>query len=93
MALPELIKKITTEYPEIDKNRIYLVGYSMGASTAQDLLNIAPKTFAAIVSIAAVPNFSNLNTIRNKKIWLIHGGEDNENPYAGSEVLYKNSRE
>ena len=64
----------------------------MGASTAQDLLNIAPKTFAAIVSIAAVPNFSNLNTIRNKKIWLIHGGEDNENPYAGSEVLYKNSR-
>ncbi|OCW72609.1 carboxylesterase family protein [Elizabethkingia anophelis] len=89
LALPELIKKITTEYPEIDKNRIYLVGYSMGASTAQDLLNIAPETFAAIVSIAGVPNFSNLNTIRNKKIWLIHGGEDNENPYAGSEVLYK----
>ncbi|PUB33760.1 phospholipase/carboxylesterase [Elizabethkingia sp. YR214] len=89
LVLPELIKKITTEYPEIDKNRIYLIGYSMGASTAQDLLNIAPETFAAIVSIAAVPNFSNLNKIRNKKIWLIHGGEDNENPYAGSEVLYK----
>ena len=51
LALPELIKKITTEYPEIDKNRIYLVGYSMGASTAQDLLNIAPETFAAIVSL------------------------------------------
>ncbi|TYO93058.1 phospholipase/carboxylesterase [Elizabethkingia miricola] len=89
LALPELIKKITAEYPEIDKNRIYLVGYSMGASTAQDLLSITPETFAAIVSIAAVPNFSNLDKIRNKKIWLIHGGEDNENPYAGSEMLYK----
>jgi predicted peptidase len=60
LALPELIKKITAEYPEIDKNRIYLVGYSMGASTAQDLLSITPETFAAIVSIAAVQIFLTL---------------------------------
>lgn len=66
-ALLELIQNIEREYPNIDKNRIYLVGYSMGASTAQNLLNIAPNKFAAIVSVAAVPDFSNLKKLSKKK--------------------------
>ncbi|MNR26993.1 Alpha/beta hydrolase family protein [compost metagenome] len=61
----------------------------MGASTAQNLMNIAPKTFAAMVSIAAVPDFGNISGVRQKPIWLIHGRQDNENPYEGSEHLYQ----
>lgn len=87
--LLELIREVKNKYPQIDTNRIYLVGYSMGASTAQNLMNIAPKTFAAMVSIAAVPDFLNINGIRQKSIWLIHGRQDNENPYEGSEHLYR----
>lgn len=88
-AVLELIKNIEHEYPNIDKSRIYLVGYSMGASTAQNLMNMAPEKFAAIVSVAAVPDLSNLNKMKNKNIWLIHGALDTDNPYEGSEVLYK----
>lgn len=88
-ALLELIQNIEREYPNIDKNRIYLVGYSMGASTAQNLLNIAPNKFAAIVSVAAVPDFSNLKKLSQKNIWLIHGENDDENPYSGSLELFK----
>lgn len=88
-ALLELIQNIEREYPNIDKNRIYLVGYSMGASTAQNLLNIAPNKFAAIVSVAAVPDFSNLKKLSKKNIWLIHGENDDENPYSGSLELFK----
>lgn len=84
-----LIKKIEKEHPNIDLNRIYLIGYSMGASTAQNLINLAPEKFAAMVSIAAVPDLSNLDKLKHKDIWLIHGEKDTSNPYIGSEVLYK----
>lgn len=85
----ELIKTLEKEYPNIDKSRIYLVGYSMGASTAQNILNREPKIFAGMVSIAAVPDFSNLKGIKNKNAWLIHGQKDIENPYKGSVELFK----
>lgn len=87
-ALLKLIKDLEKKYPNIDKNRIYLIGYSMGGSTAQNLMNLSPNTFAAIVSVAAVPDLSNLNKIKEKNIWLIHGKKDDENPYIGSVELY-----
>ncbi|RZK55361.1 MAG: phospholipase, partial [Pedobacter sp.] len=85
----ELIKTLEKEYPDIDKSRIYLVGYSMGASTAQNILNMVPKRIAGLVSFAAVPDYSNLKGIKNKNIWLIHGQKDIENPYKGSVELFK----
>lgn len=88
-SLLDLIDGIEKQYTNIDKSRIYLVGYSMGASTAQNLMNIAPGRFAALISIAAVPDLSNINEIKNKNIWLIHGKKDEDNPYPGSEALYK----
>lgn len=88
ITILELIKNVEKEYPDIDKNRIYLIGYSMGASTAQNLMNLEPDRFAALVSVAAVPDFSNLKKINKKNIWLIHGEKDNENPYGGSVELF-----
>ncbi|WP_264530041.1 alpha/beta fold hydrolase [Flavobacterium sp. N502540] len=87
-ALLELIQNIEKEYPNIDKNKIYLIGYSMGGSTAQNLLNIAPNQFAGMVSVAAVPDFSNLKKLNQKNIWLIHGKKDDDNPYIGSVELF-----
>jgi predicted peptidase len=51
-------------------------------------MNLQPNSFAAVVSVAAVPDFSNLNEIKGKNIWLIHGQKDDENPYIGSIELY-----
>ncbi|MEO8236557.1 MAG: prolyl oligopeptidase family serine peptidase [Flavobacterium sp.] len=87
-ALLELIQNVENEYPNIDTKRVYLIGYSMGGSTAQNLLNIAPNKFAATVSVAAVPDFSNLKKLSRKNIWLIHGEKDDENPYIGSIELF-----
>ncbi|QOW10113.1 phospholipase [Kaistella flava (ex Peng et al. 2021)] len=83
-----LLEKFQKEY-KIDKSRIYLVGYSMGASTAQNLISISTNKFAAIVSVAAVPDFSNSKALRNKNIFLIHGEKDTENPYEGSLKLFE----
>lgn len=83
----DLLQQIEIDY-KIDKSRIYLVGYSMGASTAQNLINLSPKKFAAIVSVSAVPDLSNIKSWKNKSILLIHGKNDIDNPYDGSEILY-----
>lgn len=82
-----LLNQFQKEYM-VDNSRIYLVGYSMGASTAQNLMNIAPKKFAAIVSVSAVPDFSHLNKWKNKSVFLIHGKKDSDNPYEGSLELF-----
>ncbi|KPH13741.1 prolyl oligopeptidase family serine peptidase [Chryseobacterium sp. ERMR1:04] len=87
-ALLKLITNLEKEYPNIDTNRIYLIGYSMGGSTAQNLMSLQPNTFAAMVSVAAVPDLSNLNAIKEKNIWLIHGKKDDDNPYVGSVELF-----
>lgn len=83
----ELLHETEKKYT-IDKSRIYLIGYSMGASTAQNLINLKPKKFAALVSVAAVPDFSNLKAWKSKNIFLIHGLKDTSNPYKGSEKLF-----
>ncbi|AZA85176.1 phospholipase [Chryseobacterium lactis] len=88
VAVLDLIKNVEKEYPNIDKNRIYLIGYSMGASTAQNLMSLQPDTFAAEVSVAAVPDLSHLEKVNKKNIWLIHGAKDQENPYVGSVELF-----
>jgi len=82
-----LLDKIEKDYT-IDKSKIYLVGYSMGASTAQNLINVKPEKFTALVSVAAVPDFSNLKNWKNKSVFLIHGKKDVSNPYRGSEELF-----
>ncbi|MBO9593054.1 MAG: prolyl oligopeptidase family serine peptidase [Niabella sp.] len=83
-----LVKELVKEHPAIDRRRIYIVGYSMGASTGQHLLSMAPDLFAALVSIAGVPDLSNIRGVARKPIWLIHGDADDENPYSGSVVLF-----
>ena len=86
--LIQLLAKLIKN-PQIDADRIYLIGYSMGGSTAQHLLNLKPDWFAAMIAIAGVPDFSNLAKIKNKPIWLIHGKQDYENPFLGSEKLFE----
>lgn len=84
----DLVKSLVSNHPEIDDQRIYIVGYSMGASTGQHLMGLDPARFAALVAIAGVPDFSNTGGIADKPVWLIHGREDDENPYPGSVVLF-----
>lgn len=87
-ALLQLVMELSKN-PQIDSKRIYLIGYSMGGSTVQHLLSQKPELFAAAISVAGVPDFSNLASIKNKPIWLIHGKQDDENPFSGSQKLFE----
>lgn len=87
-TLMQLIETLVKN-PQVDTRRIYLIGYSMGGSTAQHLLSFKPDLFAAAIAIAGVPDVSNLANIKNKPIWLIHGRKDDENPFSGSNKLFE----
>ena len=81
------------ENPSVDTKRIYLIGYSMGGSTAQHLMSAKPDWFAAMIAVAGVPDISNLQNIKHKPIWLIHGRKDDENPFNGSKKLFEQLKE
>jgi predicted peptidase len=60
----------------VDRKRIYLVGFSMGASGAWQTAAARPELFAAVVPISGGGNPKNANTLRNVAIWAFHGSDD-----------------
>src|ERR1700712_1140900 len=73
----------------IDNDRIYVVGYSMGGSTVINALSARPELFAAAISISGIPQFDKIQTLTGMPIWLIHGMDDTENPINSDEQFYK----
>jgi predicted peptidase len=73
----------------IDKNRIYVIGYSMGGSTVINSLAARPDLFAAGISISGIPQFDKTQELSEMPIWLIHGLDDTENPIDSDEQLYR----
>lgn len=73
----------------IDEKRIYLIGFSMGASSVINALSLKPDLFAAGISISGIPQFDKVKTLTNIPIWLIHGNMDTENPYNSDEKFFE----
>jgi predicted peptidase len=60
----------------VDRNRIYLVGISMGAIGGWDLLARAPGLFTAAVLVCGDPDPENAEALRDVPIWALHGSND-----------------
>ncbi|SOE23726.1 Alpha/beta hydrolase family protein [Spirosomataceae bacterium TFI 002] len=84
----ELIDSLKSNL-NIDNNRIYVVGFSMGASTVINSLSARPELFAAGISISGIPQFDKIQELSAIPIWLIHGMDDTENPIDSDEQFYK----
>ena len=78
--LTALIQEIKQKYTDIDEQRIYLVGASMGGYQVLRLLADNPTQYAgAIISCPAqIPEDSDLAIIKNHRIplWLLHCTKD-----------------
>ncbi|GGI27489.1 alpha/beta hydrolase-fold protein [Pedobacter mendelii] len=73
----------------IDEKRIYLIGFSMGASSVINALSLKPDVFAAGISISGIPQFDKVNVLANIPIWLIHGNKDTENPFNSDKQFFE----
>lgn len=59
-----------------DKDRIYLMGASMGGFTVWQLAMSMPDRFAAIVPICGGGIYANADRLKNTPVWAFHGGKD-----------------
>ncbi|MCC6414208.1 MAG: prolyl oligopeptidase family serine peptidase [Saprospiraceae bacterium] len=85
----ELLDKVLQENPDIDRNRIYITGLSMGGFGTIDLLMRRPELFAAAMPLCGGGDIQYTDKIKNIPIWLFHGGIDEVVLPAFSRNMYK----
>ena len=89
----ENIKAIIKELPSVDKNRIYILGHSMGGHGTYIILQIDPDYFAAAApsagsGLTTTEDFINASIIKDIPIWAFHGDQDKVCPIEKDEEVY-----
>ena len=69
-----LLHVINQDY--IDKDRVYVIGASMGCYTTWQLAMSRPELFAAIVPICGGGMYWNAGRLKNLPVWAFHGLKD-----------------
>jgi len=86
-ALPALVALVDDlcRRLAVDRTRVYVVGFSLGASTSLQALLATPARFAAAVALAPVPpaRASAARAVQ-APMWLVAGSADTLNPLAAS---------
>lgn len=63
----------------IDPNRIYVMGFSMGGATTSNAISKRPDLFAAAVNISGISQFDKMDSLLKMPIWIVHGSLDTDN--------------
>lgn len=84
----QLIDSLRQVLP-VNLKQVYVIGFSMGASSTINSLGLRPDMFAAAVSVSGIPDFNHIDKLAQTPLWLIHGNADTENPIASDRLLYK----
>jgi predicted peptidase len=87
-AVMQLVEH-TIKNNDVDASRVYIVGFSMGASGAWNALALRPDIFAAALPIAGVaPDRQLANVIAQTPVMIVHGNADNDNPIASDRAIF-----
>ena len=70
------LDEVLSQHPEIDQDRIYVTGLSMGGFATWDLITRFPQRFAAAVPICGGGDVAKAALAKNVAIWAFHGDED-----------------
>ncbi len=71
----ELLKDLQKQY-NINADRLYVAGQSMGGYGTWSLLTEYPEMFAAAIPLCGGGNTSKAKNLVNLSIWAFHGGDD-----------------
>lgn len=63
----------------IDRSRIYVIGFSMGGSTTSNAISKRPDLFAAGINVSGISQFNNNKNLLKTPIWIVHGSLDTDN--------------
>jgi glyoxylase-like metal-dependent hydrolase (beta-lactamase superfamily II)/poly(3-hydroxybutyrate) depolymerase len=86
----EMLKRFVAGRPDIDPDRIYLVGFSSGGTAAWTMLLRNPGLFAAAIPIsgnanAFLPDEKAFAGIRNTPVLPVHSFDDPLSPVSGTQ--------
>ena len=84
--IDRLLSEVVSGY-NVDRNRIYITGYSYGAYGTWSLLSRSPEWFAAAAPIAGGGSTNQLCKLQNINIRAYHGTNDRVTAYANSKKL------
>ncbi len=82
-SLNGLVDDVTSKY-QVDTNRIYVTGLSMGGFGTWSLAAAYPAKFAAIAPICGGGNPGDAPKIKDLPIWVFHGAKDTAVPLKRS---------
>ena len=72
----ELIEVLQEEFSQIDSDRLYITGLSMGGFGTWDAIQRKPDLFAAAVPICGGGDVTKATRLTEIPIWVFHGAED-----------------
>jgi predicted peptidase len=86
-TLTALVAQLSKQYP-IAAERIYITGFSMGASAATQALLQRPGMFAAAVAFSGIaPERGEAARLASTPLLIVHGNADSENPIEPDRAL------
>ena len=83
-----LISQLTDKYA-IDTSRIYITGFSMGATGSWEMLYHYPQLFAAAAILNGRSDPAIAATLKNIPISIFHGKDDTISPITNSFAMYQ----
>jgi predicted peptidase len=84
--LNALLDEIVEKY-QVDQDRIYVTGLSMGGFGTWTLAGYAPERFAALVPICGGGEAFSARRISHVPVWAFHGAKDSVVPLSASETM------
>jgi len=82
-AAVELIERLIAQY-QVDQQRVYLTGISMGGFGTWEFTARHPQLFAAAVPMAGFSDPQTAERVKHIPFWVFHGSNDEYNPVQGS---------
>ncbi len=87
-ALNALLDEIVAKH-NVDKDRVYLTGLSMGGFGAWALAAAHPDRFAAVVPVCGGGDTSTAGRLKDIPHWVFHGAKDRNVPVSQSERMVR----
>ena len=75
-SLNKMLDHLLSTNSDIDEDRVYCIGYSMGGKGTWEWAMSSPKRFAAIIPVAFIADLSKLKGMVDLPIWAMVGTAD-----------------
>ena len=88
-SLEKMLDHVIQKNPDVDANRIYCMGYSMGGKGTWEWAMNYPHRFAAIIPKGFIPDLTKIDGMIDLPIWAMVGDKDSKPRVEGIPAMEK----